>query len=126
MGWFSAIGDAGASIGKTGTKVLDDVPIRVDAPVIRPGDAGSVKPTGGLSAGVGVAGLGVGAVAFVLPTILNSSAVSTAIQTAGDVGQAAIYGNIVGETLADITSNPVSLAIVGAVAVGGLYLFFRR
>jgi hypothetical protein len=134
MGIFSALSDAGAALGKGGVKVLDDVkPIKsFDAPTIKPLDAPSVKPvevkpSGGVASGVvGAGGLAVGAAGFIIPSILNSTAVSAGIGAAASVGQAAILGDVAGNVLADITGSPVNMAIVGVVAVGAVYLLFRR
>jgi len=134
MGIFSALSDAGAALGKGSVKVLDDVkPIKsFDAPTIKPLDAPSVKPvevkpSGGVASGVvGAGGLAVGAAGFIIPSILNSNAVSAGIGAAATVGQAAILGDVAGNLIADITGSPLNMAIVGVVAVGAVYLLFRR
>ena len=106
--------------------------------LVRPGESGAISPiepiappksTGTLQkAGLAVGGLGLAAGAF-LPEILNSSAVTTGIQSAALAGTVQnIAGDATGllnNAVSSITSSPVNMAITGVVAVGVLYLLFR-
>lgn len=101
-------------------------PIRAidETPTVKPE---ATKPSTPGNAGVAVAGIGlVGA--SIIPTILNSSAVSNAIMGASQVGTAAVLGDqisgVVNNLVDGVTENPVNMAIVAVVIAGSIYLLY--
>ena len=84
---------------------------------IRPIDPSAPKParTAGVGSTVALGGL---ALSSMIPSILNSSAVSTAINAGAIAGT--VY-NVVGQ----ITSSPENMAVAGAIAVAVIFLLMR-
>ena len=101
-------------------------PVRVidETPTIKPE---ATKPSTPGNAGIAVAGIGIVG-ASILPTILNSAAVSNAISSAGNLGAVAMIGEQASEVannLVDsVTGNPVNMAIVAVVIAGSIYLLY--
>ena len=138
MGWLSGIADDSALLARDAGDLAGDVkPIKIDGPTkiptepmapIEPKATPPVKPAGssgtiGAAAGAGIGGVGLG---FALPTFLNSSAVSSAINAAAGAATVATLGDDVKDILGGITSSPVNMTITAAAAVAVLYLVFRR
>ena len=96
-------------------KPLSSQPIRP----IRPIDPSAPKPARAAGAGVGsTVALGGLALSSMIPSILNSSAVSTAINAGAIAGT---VDNVVGQ----ITSSPENMAVAGAVALAAIFLLSR-
>jgi hypothetical protein len=84
---------------------------------IRPIDPSAPKPAGGAGVGSTVA-LGGLALSSMIPSILNSSAVSTAINAGAIAGT-------VDNVVAQLTENPTNMAIAAVAGVAVIYLLFR-
>ena len=73
--------------------------------------------------------MALGGLGFILPTILNSSAVSGAIAGGAQVGTAVVLGNDVKDVLnglfSGITSSPENMAIAAAGSVVLIYLLLK-
>jgi hypothetical protein len=147
MGWLSGIADAGADAGKIAGKDLPgdikprlpeslgapkvpDVapmkPIEPIEPVAEP-----VKPKEGGSGGlVAAGGIALGGLGFILPSLLNSSAVTGAVAGAAQVGTAAVLGNdakdVLNNLISGITSSPENMAMAAGAGVVVLFLLFRK
>lgn len=121
--------EIGAEHAPTVPEVPEVPPIGEHPTDPTPEPAPAPEPTKpGVSSGglLGAAGVGVGAIGFILPSILNSSAVTGAIAGAAQLGSTAIIGNDLSGMLTGLESNPVNLAIAATAAAGLLYLLFRR
>ena len=144
MGWFSGLADAGEDIGKDAgdnikttipetlgaPKIPDVAPIKPEAP-IDPVEPVAEKPASGGSGGlVAAGGVALGGLGFILPSILNSSAVTGAVAGAGQVGTAAVLGNdakdVLNNLFSGITSSPENMAIAAGAATVVLFLLFRK
>ncbi len=86
---------------------------------VRPIDPPAPKPLGAVAGAGGTIALGGLALSSMLPSILNSSAISTAINAGAIAGT---VDNVVGM----LTENPANMAIAGVAGVAVVYLLFRR
>ena len=133
MPWFS-------SLGRTAGRATEDIkPVTVrpteipEVPEVpslptKIADPIVVKPTGG-SGAVGAAGVALGGVGFILPSILNSNAVTGAIAGAAQIGTASVLGNdaagVANNLISAVTATPADTAVFLAAIGSGLYLLIR-
>jgi len=134
MSWARSVGSAIQSATQSTVRVISSIPPKAvsTVPSIKP-SVPSIKPpappkagvgTGTLVGGVGIAGLGL--TAGLMPTVFsNDGVVSQAIQAGAQVGTTAVIADQVGEFASQLTSNPTSMLIVGAIVVGGIVLYMR-
>lgn len=140
MGWLSATSGAVADASKVVGKSADDIKIKpttfLEPTSVKPVEpvkprTTTTTPTKPIASGatVGALGLGVGGLGFVLPSILNSSAVSSAISGASQIGVASVVGDqvagVANNLIDDVTSNPLNMGLATAGGVALLYLLFR-
>ena len=96
-----------------------------DPPTIKPEATKPIEP--GKSGGAGTAILGAGMVGMsILPTLLNSSVIQSAVSGATQLGTVAVIGDqiagVANNLVDNVTSNPLNLLIVAGAVAAGLYL----
>ena len=96
-----------------------------DPPNIKPDATKPVEPA--KSGGAGTAIMGAGMIGMsILPTLLNSSVVQSAVSGATQLGTVAVVGDqiagVANNLVDSITSNPLNLLIVAGAVAAGLYL----
>ena len=89
----------------------------------------ATKTTDPKAGGSGTAILGAGMVGMsILPTLLNSSVIQSAVSGATELGTASIVGNqiagVANNLVDNVTSNPLNLFIVAGAVAGTLYLIY--
>ena len=122
--FFKSVGKAVDPSDLKPLKGLDDVNLKpidhmkpIDPSAPKPIEPNAPKPAGGSGLGTTIA-MGGFALSSMIPSILNSSAISTAINAG------AIAGTV--ENVMDqITSSPENMAVAGAVAVAVIFLLFK-
>ena len=136
MGWLSGLTDAADTAAKDAGEIGGDIkPLeKMDAPSVpEVPEAKPVetidKPSSGSGSGVAVAGIGLAGAGILLPSILNSSAVTGAISGAAQVGTAAVLGNdakdVLNGLVSSITSSPENMVIFGSGVALVIYLLIR-
>ena len=96
-----------------------------DTPNIKPDATKPVEPA--KSGGAGTAIMGAGMIGMsILPTLLNSSVVQSAVSGATQLGTVAVVGDqiagVANNLVDSVTSNPLNLLIVAGAVAAGLYL----
>ena len=134
MGWLSGLTDVADTAAKDAGEIGGDIkPLeKMDAlsvpevPEAKPVETID-KPSSG--SGVAVAGIGLAGAGILLPSILNSSAVTGAISGAAQVGTAAVLGNdakdVLNGLVSSVTSSPENMVIFGSGVALVIYLLIR-
>lgn len=137
MGWFSGIADAGEAAAKDAGRIGGDikpieklgVPTIPEVPGAKPIEPIEAPKASGGGTGVAVAGIGLAGAGFILPSILNSSAVTGAISGATQVGTVAVLASdakdVLNGLVSSVTSSPENMLIFGAGTVLVVYLLLR-
>jgi hypothetical protein len=100
------------------------IPKSLDAPNVIP--SAPPKPTSTLQTKLAIGGAGlVAGGSMLIPTILNSSAVNSAISGGMGIASAKVVADKVSEVVDTLTENPVNFAILIA-GLGGLGYFLLR